>query len=124
VKSAYTSRPDSLQSTSPEVRETDARITEELVYKVMGWKSAPGRFLKAGRGWLPKWRFAPFVRIEDAFELLDRSACAYRIEGTGSSFAVNVESNDRTGRASDERKARAITTALARALGIEQEANP
>ena len=48
----------------------DLELTEELARSVMGWRSAPGRFLKPGGSWLPKWRFAPLERLEDAFRLL------------------------------------------------------
>ena len=86
----------------------------------MGWKVAPDRFIKSGRSWLPKWRFAPFTRLDDAFQLLDRSASSYKLERVGSAtFAVEVELDGRIGKASGEPKARAITLAVGRALGLE-----
>jgi hypothetical protein len=103
---------------------TDQALTDLLAERVMGWKASPDRFIKRGRTWLPKWRFAPFVRLEDAFELLDRSACTYTIERAhDGSFSVAVVFNGRTGNSSGEPKARSITFALARALGIAPEVN-
>src|SRR5260370_726603 len=92
-------------------------ITEELARTVMGWRSAQGRFLKAGRGWLPKWRFAPFDNIEDAFQLLDRAADWFRLTRDGvSAFVAEVHVGGHTGKASGDQQARVITTAVARAL--------
>jgi hypothetical protein len=98
---------------------SDDRLTEELARQILGWKSAPGRFLKSRRSWVPKWRFAPLVRLDDAFLLLDRSASTYKIErGANGAFVVQVSLDGRIGRSSGETKARSITTAIARALGI------
>lgn len=94
-----------------------ARLTEELAHRILGWKSAPDRFLKAGRGWLPKWRFAPFERLEDAFRLLD-SADTYVLTKADSSFAAEVWVGSCTGRALGELKATTITLALAKAIGL------
>jgi hypothetical protein len=99
---------------------TEQALTDILAERVMGWKVAPDRFIKSGRGWLPKWRFAPLSRLDDAFELLDRSASTYRLERTGrDAFAVEVQCDGRVGKASGEPKARVITLAVARALGLE-----
>jgi hypothetical protein len=99
---------------------TEEALTAVLAERVMGWKVAPDRFIKSGRSWLPKWRFAPLTRLEDAFQLLDRSASSYKLERVGSAtFAVEVELDGRIGKASGEPKARAITLAVARALGLE-----
>ena len=99
---------------------TEEALTAVLAERVMGWKVAPDRFIKSGRSWLPKWRFAPFTRLDDAFQLLDRSASSYKLERVGSAtFAVEVELDGRIGKASGEPKARAITLAVGRALGLE-----
>lgn len=101
----------------------DERLTAILAERIMGWKVAPDRFVKSGRKWIPKWRFAPLSRLDDAFQLLDRSTSAtYTLERRNiDGFSVNVRCGNRVGRASGEPKARAITLALARALGIETE---
>lgn len=98
----------------------DVRLTDELACKVMGWRPTPDRFIKSGRSWIPRWRFTPLTRLDDAFQLLDRFASSYKLEKTGQgSFAVEVQFNDRVGKASGEPKARAITLAVARTLGLE-----
>jgi hypothetical protein len=98
----------------------DDRLTEKLAAMVLGWKTAPGRFIKPDRGWTPRWHFAPLTKIEDAFLLLDRIAKHYTLttdEGEG--FRAEVYVGVRVGRASGERGARTVTLALARALGLE-----
>ena len=37
-----------------------------LADQVMGWKVGPDRFTMAGRRWMPRWKFQPTVRMEDA----------------------------------------------------------
>ncbi|SRR5260370_27201412 len=98
----------------------DERLTEKLASVVLGWKLAPGRFIKADRGWTPRWHFAPFTKIEDAFLLLDRAATRYTFSSDSvGAFCAEVRVNGRIGKASGESKARTITTALALALGLE-----
>jgi len=95
----------------------DDRLTEKLAADVFGWKSAPDRFIKPGRSWIPKWRFRPFERLEDAFDLLDRVASGYRLEVCdGGAFTAEVRVGAKIGRASGETKARTITLAVAAAL--------
>jgi len=99
---------------------TDAILTDILAERVMGWKVGPDRFIKSGRAWLPKWRFSPLSRLDDAFELLDRSGSTYRLERIGGrAFTVEVQLGGRVGRASGELKARAITLAVVRLLGLD-----
>src|SRR5262245_53243691 len=38
-------------------------LTVALAERVMGWRVAPGRFIKSGRSWIPHWRFSPLTRI-------------------------------------------------------------
>jgi hypothetical protein len=97
----------------------DARITEELAEKVMGWRSAPDRFLTSGRSWIPKWRFMPLERVEDAFLLLDRAkgTCVLAIDSEGV-ITAEFRLGERTGKANGELKARTIALAISRALGI------
>jgi len=69
----------------------DDRLTEKLAATVLGWKTAPGRFIKPDRGWTPRWQFAPFTRIEDAFLLLDRAASHFTvIVDKGEGFCAEV----------------------------------
>jgi hypothetical protein len=97
-----------------------ARITDELACKVLGWRSAPDRFLKARRRWIPRSRFKPFARLDDAFLLLERAGCTCVLSiGANGIFTASVQIGDRIAKASGEPKARAITLALCRALGIE-----
>ncbi len=96
----------------------DKRLTEELAIQVMGWKTAPGRFIKPGGGWTPAWRFAPFANLEQAFALLDRAATAYIISTNEvRGFQAEVRVGARVGKARGELRARTITLALCRALG-------
>jgi hypothetical protein len=95
------------------------RLKEELAVRLLGWKAGPDRFLKSGGGWLPKWRFKPFTRLEDAFLLLDHTGGSYVLSvGADGVFGAEVRVGERVGKASGEPKARAITVALSRALGI------
>ena len=98
---------------------TDDRLTDELVSQVLGWRLAPGRFIKARRSWIARWRFAPLERLDDAFELLDRASRDYTLTSIEGAFTAEVRVGDRIGSASGGPKARTITLAVARALGIE-----
>jgi hypothetical protein len=101
---------------------SEEALTDALAERVMGWKATPDRFIKSGRSWLPKWRFAPLSRLDDAFQLLDRSGSTYKLEcGDGDLFRVEVRSGGRVGKASGDPKARAITLAVARSIGLEAD---
>jgi hypothetical protein len=98
----------------------DERLTERLAAQVFGWKAASGRFLKSGRTWTPSWRFTPLTNLGHAFDLLDHAASAYTLAVSESGkFEAEVCVRGRIGKASGEPKARTITIALARALGVE-----
>lgn len=101
---------------------SDDRLTDQLAQHVMGWRLAPGRYIKAGRSWLPRWRFAPLKNLEDAFDLLDRAAaaCTFSTNRAGR-LEASVRVGEATGEASGEQKARVITTALLRALGLDPQ---
>jgi hypothetical protein len=90
----------------------------------MGWEVAPDRFLIGGRRWLPRWRFKPAEKLEDAFRLLEQAAPRKYTMGRDEkgAFWVNVQIGAGTGEARDNSKPRAITHAVARAIGIEVEA--
>ena len=98
----------------------DDRLTERLAAEVFGWRTAPGRFIKSERSWTPRHRFAPLTRLDDAFQLVDRVATACKLTMIkGGGFAAEVQVGTRVGKATGEPKARTLTTALARALGLE-----
>jgi len=98
----------------------DDRLTDWLAVQVMGWRTAPGRFIKSGRAWIPSWKFAPLRNLDDAFELLTVSACVYTLRtGRSGIFEAEVRVGRRVGKGSGEPKARAITLALVRAMGLE-----
>ena len=94
-------------------------LIDELVELILGWRLAPGRYIKPSRGWMPRWRFNPLARMEDAFLLLDRAGGTYLLSlGPDGLFTVEVRIGNRIGNASGEPKARAITLALSEAFGI------
>jgi hypothetical protein len=100
----------------------DDRLTEKLAAVVLGWKTAPGRFIKPDRGWTPRWSFAPFTKVEDAFLLLDRASSHYSLTTNKRlGFCAEVHVGVRIGKAAGEPKARALTLALTRALGLEAD---
>ena len=96
------------QLVQPDLSHEAARdhwLTNLLAQRVMGWRIARGRYLKAQRSWIPQWRFAPFIRVEDAFQLLNRASRDFRLTASeGSAFIAEVRVGDRTGRASGETK--------------------
>lgn len=98
---------------------TDERLTDQLAACVMGWKRGRDRYVKAGRGWIPSWRFRPLVVLADAFHLLDRAAHHYTLTRNGHTITVKVRTDSGQGIASGEQMARTMTLAVARALGLE-----
>ena len=101
----------------------DDRLTDQLAFRVMGWKSAPDRFVKSGRSWIPRCGDSgPFERLADAFQLLDRAAAnKYTLQRNGRTFTAEIRSDAGLATASGELKARTITLAVARALGLEAD---
>lgn len=97
----------------------DDDLTARLVEAVLGWRATPDRFIKPGRSWTPRSRFKPLARLDDAFLLLDRAGCGCVLSvGSDRVFTAEVQIGDRTGKATGEPKARTITLAICRALGI------
>jgi len=95
-------------------------LTSVLAQRVMGWRVAPERFMVGKGRWLPRWRFQPAERLEDAFRLLEQAApqrYSMGRDGQGT-FWVRVQIGQETGRAHDLSKPRAITLAVARALKL------
>ena len=105
----------------------DATINDQLAAflaeRVMGWSVGPDRFMTTNRGWMPRWRFQPAEKLDDAFRLLEGARPeGYSICGddTGN-IHVQVRIAGRLGEARGTSKALVITHAIARAVGIEVE---
>jgi hypothetical protein len=113
-----------IRSTLPrdraDVAHQDVRVTNELAFKVLGWRTGPGRFLKSGRSWTPQWKFQPLRKLEHALELLDKAAPQhFAMEGDDMiGFRVKVRIGGVTGEAYGQTQARVIAYAVARAIGI------
>ena len=103
---------------------TSENLAALLAKRVMGWGVGPDRFLIGNRGWMPRWRFQPTEKLPDALRLLEKAAPEeYNMRGDSEgSVQVHVRIGDTTGEACGTSKPRAITWAIARALGIEVEA--
>jgi hypothetical protein len=98
---------------------TDQSLTDELAERVLGWRAMPDRYVKSARSWLPKWRFQPLVRIEDAFQLLEASASGYRLEAAEcGTLTAEISIRGVTAKATGRFPARTITVAVARGLGM------
>jgi hypothetical protein len=99
---------------------TDQRLTDELAARVLRWRLAPDRYIKSGRSWIPRWRFRPLEELGDAFQLLEAAASGYTLALVeGGPFTAAVQVHGRMGQASGESRARTITIAICRALGLE-----
>jgi hypothetical protein len=100
---------------------TTERLTVLLAEKVMGWKVGPDRFMTGDRHWQPRWRFQPAQRVGDAFRLLEQTAsqeyaiCAVK----KGAFRATVRIGGVTGEACESSQARALTFAIARAIGLK-----
>src|SRR5277367_5628190 len=98
---------------------TDQRLSDELAVQGMGWRPGPDRYLKSGRGWIPRSKFRPLEDIRDALRLLDAVTKDYSLVATPTHpFAARVRVAGRIGTAAGEPRARTICLALAQALGI------
>lgn len=102
---------------------TTEQLTVLLAQRVLGWQTAPNRFLTTGRQWTPRWHFRPTESISDAFRLLEAAKPQeYSMGAKGSGeFRVSVRIAGRTGEAHDTCKPLAIATAIARAIGVDVE---
>jgi hypothetical protein len=96
-------------------------LTAALAQRVMGWHVAPDRFLLEGRSWIPSWRFQPLERLHDALRLLEASnASEYFIHKRRErGVSVRVELKGSFGEAYEESLPKAITFAVARAVGLD-----
>ena len=100
---------------------TNEQLTAVLVERVMGWTVGPDRFMMGNRGWMPRWRFQPADKLDDAFRLLQEAAPqAFSICGDDKgSIHVEVRINGTVGEAQGTSIPGAVTSAVARAVGIE-----
>ena len=90
----------------------------------MGWTVAPERFLTGKRGWIQRWHFQPFRKLEDAFKLLDAAAAGFTLTLSGDQvFTARVRVGNKTASATGESKAATITVAIARAIGLDVPAS-
>jgi hypothetical protein len=96
-------------------------LTSLLAERVMGWTVFADRFVMGDRRWIPRWRFQPTERLADSFHLLERAAPEeYSMRGDNKgNFRVRVQIGGRTGEAHGTSKPRAITYAVALAIGLE-----
>jgi hypothetical protein len=100
---------------------TSDQLTALLAERVMRWGVAPDRFTMGNRGWMPRWRFQPTEKLEDALRLLREAAPQeYSICGDEKGvLQVRVRVGASTGTANGGTLANAIATAVARAVGLE-----
>jgi hypothetical protein len=98
----------------------DELLTDELAARVFGWRLAPGRYIKAGRSWIPRSRFQPLADLKDAFRLLDAASKDYCLLAKPDGFfTAEIKMGGRIGKASGKSPSRTITFAVALALGID-----
>jgi hypothetical protein len=98
----------------------DSALVDQLAQQVLHWRVGPDRYLTQNRSWLPRWKFDPLNRLDQAFRLLDAAAPSrYGISFSNGRFHVEVEVKGIIGRASDTSRTRAIVTALGRSLKLK-----
>jgi len=102
---------------------TNYQLTAILAEQVMGWKVGPDRFLTGDRHWLPHWRFQPVQRMADASRLLEQATPQEYAMGAAENggFWARVRIAGVAGEARELSQPRALTFAIARAIGVEPE---
>lgn len=100
---------------------TNDQLTAILAERIMGWTVSPERFMMGRRRWVPRWRFQPAEKLEDAFRLLEEAAPQeYSICGDNrGNIRVRALINGAAGEARGTSMPAAVTYAVARAIGIE-----
>src|SRR4051794_7472565 len=89
---------------------SDEQLTTELAVRAMGWRLAPGRYLKSDGGWTSRSGFRPLADVNDAFRALDSVTSDFSILATpGEGISVVVRFSGRTGQAAGQCKARTIS---------------
>jgi hypothetical protein len=99
------------------------QLTAVLAERVMGWHAGPERFQMGNRGWIPRGRFRPTERMQDAFRLvLAAEPTEYNMGGgVGQLSWARVQIHGAWGEAFGPSMPTAICLAIARALGIGVE---
>lgn len=98
----------------------DARLTDELAISAMGWRLAPGRYLKSGKSWITRSKFRPLTNARDAFRVLDTVTKDYSLASTpDGTFTVEVRLRGCVAKVTCKSRERAICLAVARVIGIE-----
>ena len=102
---------------------TNDQLTAILATRVMRWKVGPDRFMTGGRQWQPRWYFQPTERLQDAVRLLEQAAPQEYAMGAAKNggFWARIRIAGVTGEAHESSQARALTFAIACAIGIEPE---
>jgi hypothetical protein len=99
---------------------SDARLTNELATRVMGWKPFPRRYMTSGKDWISRSQFQPLRDIKDAFRLLELVTDDFTLlSAHRRPFVAEVRLPGRIGRAVGKTKARTLTLAIARLVGLE-----
>ena len=95
----------------------------KLAEQVMGWAASGDRYQMSNRSWMPRWRFQPVEKLEDAFRLLEEAGPQeYSICGDDKGgIHVRVRIDGTAGEVRGTSKPLTITYAIARAVGIEVE---
>ena len=104
---------------TPQNGAEDRALTDQLAQQVLRWSAATDRYVATTGSWTPRWKFNPLERLGDAFKLLDAAGpTGYTLSFKGGRFHVEVEFKDKVGKTVDQSRPRAITLAVASALGI------
>ena len=100
---------------------TSQALTKLVAERVMKWTAAPDRFMLGHRKWIPNWRFQPCEVFEHAIQLLDAARpTTYSLANDRvGCFWASVEIDGVVGQARDRSRPRAVTIAVARAMGID-----
>ena len=100
---------------------TPQELTNLVATRVMNWTVAPDRFMRGDRKWIPTWRFEPCEKFAHAVQLLDATRpTTYSLSADQNGyFLARVQVDDVVGEARDRSRSRALTIAVARAMGID-----
>ena len=99
---------------------SDARLTDELATEVMHWKPFPRRYMTSGKDWISRSQVQPLRDIKDAFRLLAAVTDDFTLLSVHRGpFVAEVRLRGRIGRAVGKIKARTLTLAIARLVGLE-----
>jgi len=103
---------------------TNDQLTTILVTRILGWDAKPDRYMTGNRGWIPRWRFQPTKKLEDAYRLLEAATAECSISNCRrAGWSVSVKIGASVGNAEHVSAAWAITFAIARAIGLDVAAS-